>query len=601
MTRSVRRLEGLGILGRATIGDATVDLPTLVDSLPPGQDAPAIGASLLQSRSEASSGERHLRLVLGGTTIDLRVPVLAPEIEGGRNRAVLVAPRIGLVHGPVSLQDLDPIAGSELVILANARALWTDGEPFVTTVGTIRERLGPAPVLWASRVALPHRVPFLAYLGIDLFDTTEGRILESRGISFDGSLGIEPRGATGRGPTAGFAREEYSRAVEGARRALEIGRLRELVEARLAAEPTLAEMLRYADGALAGPLEERTAVVGSDAPGRYVLTESLRRPEMRRFRARLIERYRPPRSKEVLLIVPCSRAKPYRRSRTHRRFAQAWDGFARTERLHVVSVSSPIGLVPRELEDVYPARHYDIPVTGDWSEAERTIVREGYDHLVRSGAYRAIILHLDPGIYGFLRGPEPPRIPTVWTLGDHRTTTNEAIASLRSAIAASLESLAPVPGGPLIVVREELAEIAAWQFGRAASERLFSPPVRLAGRPWFQRVTDGSGTDLATWREERGLFQLTIAGARRVLPDLDLTVEVEPSMPLAGDLFAPGVVRASSAIRVGDAVAVLQNGQLAAVGEAALPGRAMTRVGRGLAVRLRHRLHGETETTNTEG
>ncbi|MCW6167736.1 MAG: DUF5591 domain-containing protein [Thermoplasmatales archaeon] len=570
MTRSIRTLEGLGVQGSASVGGATFDVPTLIDTVPTDR------YGFLEARPDAPNGTRHLRLALAGHSIDLSFPVLAPEIEGGRGRAVLVSPRIGMVHGPISAGELDAITGAELVVLANARALWTDGEPFVATVGAIRRHLGPGPVLWAPRVALPHRVPFLVYLGIDLVDTTEGQMLEARGVPFDESLGTEPILARIPAHPPGFARQEYARALEASRRALQVGRLRELVEARLAAEPALAEMLRYTDGTLGALLEERTAVVGTATPGRYVLAESLRRPEMRRFRARLIERYRPPTSKEVLLIVPCSRTKPYRRSRTHRRFAQAWEGLARAERLHVVSVSSPIG-------------------------AERGIVREGFDHLVRTGAYRSIIVHLDPGTYGFLRENRSPVIPTVWTIGDHRTTSAEAIDSLRAAVASALEPLSPVPGGPLAVVREELAEIAAFQFGRPAAERLFATPVRLAGRPWFQRVTDGAGSDLATWREERGLFQLTIAGARRMLPDLELTVEVDPEMPLAGDVFVPGVRRASPAIRVGDAVAVLQHGELAAVGEAMVPGPAMVQLGRGLAVRLRHRLHPATETTNSEG
>ena len=593
MTRSVRALEGLGTLGTASIGDASVEAPTLVDTVPSER------SGLLEARPDAPSGERYLCLTLGGHPIDLRVPVLAPEIEGGGDRAILVSPGIGMVHGPVSAGDLDAVSSAELVILANARALWADGEPFVATVGAVRDRLGPGPLLWAPRIALPHRIPFLVYLGIDVVDTTEGQMLEARGVPFDESLGTEPISTGVPAHPLGFARAEYVRALEAARRALSIGRLRELVEARLPAEPALAELLRYTDSTLGALLEERTAVVGTGAPGRYVLAESLRRPEMRRFRARLIQRYRPPRSKEVLLLVPCSRTKPYRRSRTHRRFAQAWEGLAKTERVHVVSVSSPIGVVPRELEDVYPARQYDIPVTGEWTEAERAIVREGFDHIVRTGAYRAIIFHLDPATYGFLRENGNPAIPTVWTAGGHRTTSPEAIDSLRAAVTSALEPLSPVAGGPLAVVREELAEVAAWQFGRPAAERLFAPPVRLAGRPWFQRVTDGAGHDLATWREERGLFQLTIAGARRILPDLGLTVEVDPAMPLAGDVFAPGVRRASPSIRVGDAVAVLRDGELVAVGEATLPGRAMVQLGRGLAVRLRHRVHSTTETTNS--
>ncbi|MGA7649584.1 MAG: PUA domain-containing protein, partial [Thermoplasmata archaeon] len=180
-----------------------------------------------------------------------------------------------------------------------------------------------------------------------------------------------------------------------------------------------------------------------------------------------------------------------------------------------------------------------------------------------------------------------------------RTTTNEAVAALRSAVERALVGETPVPGGPLSVVREELEALAGVQFGPDAARRLFVPPVRLSGRPWFQRVTDGRA-DLATWREERGLFHLTVPGARRLWPDPPLAVEVDLGVSLEGDLFVPGVRRADDRIRAGDAVVLVRDGRLAGVGEAALPGRLMTELVRGLAVRVRHREHTPTDSPMTE-
>jgi archaeosine synthase alpha-subunit len=268
------------------------------------------------------------------------------------------------------------------------------------------------------------------------------------------------------------------------------------------------------------------------------------------------------------------------------------------ERIHVVSVSSPIGIVPRELEDMPPARHYDIPVTGDWVGPECDAVTAGVRHLLAAGQYRSVVVHLDPEEYSFLRPALPDTLSVAWTIADDRTTTPAAIGSLRDALGAALESEAPVSGGPLAVVREELREVASVQFGREAAERLYSPSIRLAGRPWFQRLTDGR-TDLATLREERGLFHLTVAGARRVMPVPPLAVEVDPALSLSGDLFTPGVRSADRSIRVGDSVVLLRSGALAGVGEAVLPGRLMTELGHGLAVRVRHREHGTTDTPMT--
>ncbi len=597
MVRTVDRIEGLGLIGRGTIGALSFPVPALLE-LPGAPGDPRPGGRLSLSAGEGIvPGRRHLQISDGADVIDLSFPVAAPEITGTDGSVTQAAPGVWILHAPLPADVLPRLRAErpELLVLGNARALWSDGEPFVHAVGTIRRELGPAPLLWAPRVALPHRIPFLHYLGIDLMDTTEGELLASAGTEFDESLGTSVRGSITIPGASARLRTTYRDAFTRAGDAARVGRLRELVEARLAAEPTLAELLRYADRDLGDLLEQYTPVVGSGT-GRYVLAESLRRPEMRRFRARLLERYRPPPSKEVLLLVPCSRTKPYRNSRSHRRFWGALEGVRALERVHVVSLSSPVGLVPRELEDVYPARQYVIPVTGEWSEPERQPIQEGLRHVLAQGRYRAIVAHLDPTEYGFVREAIGDRLPVAWTIGDDRTTTTEALASLRDAISAALTESGPAPGGPLSVVREELHEVAAFQFGRPAADRLFARRVRLAGRPWFQRLVDSHHTDLATWREERGLFHLTVAGGRLLLPNPPLAVEVTEGLTLSGDLFVPGVRRADPSIRVGDAVVLMRDGVLLGVGEALLPGGAMTGLARGCAVRVRHREHERTDT-----
>ena len=610
MARVVERLEGLLLVGRATVGPLGFETPTLLASLRPGETAtgPTIAAQ------DAPVGTRRLELSDGVERLELPFPVGAPEVLGTGGSVAPVRDGVLLVHAPLPTAGLEAAVAArpELIVLGNARTLWQDGRPFLTAVRAIRTAFGARPALWAPRVALPHRLAFLAYLGIDLSDSTEGRLRAAHGTFLDPALGAIPADELGGrspcdcpgcvGPEAPsrdrHARTAYARAAAETRFAARSGRLRELVEARLPSEPALAEMLRHADRELGSLLEERSPVVGGPTRA-YVLGESLRRPEMGRFRARLIERYRPPPSKSILLLVPCAKTKPYRNSPSHRRLWAALEGLPHLERVHLVSVSSPIGVVPRELEDVPPARHYDIPVTGEWSEPERELVAAGLAHLVARGPYRAAVVHLDPDEYGFLRSVLPAALAPVWTVPPGGGAGPAERAALRSALAERLAAATSVPGGPLAVVREELRELAAVQFGRSAAERLTQAPLRLAGRPWAQRLTDGR-VDLATVREERGLFQLTVAGARRFGPGPPLAVAADPSLPLAGDLFVPGVRGADPAIRSGDAVVVLQDGRLAAVGEAVLPGRLMTELDRGLAVRVRHRAHDRTDTPMSE-
>ena len=60
---------------------------------------------------------------------------------------------------------------------------------------------------------------------------------------------------------------------------------------------------------------------------------------------------------------------------------------------HEVMVTSPLGLVPRDLEQTWPAGYYDIPVTGDWTQDEIIRVTQMLDSLVERNKYRLIINH----------------------------------------------------------------------------------------------------------------------------------------------------------------------------------------------------------------
>jgi archaeosine synthase alpha-subunit len=608
MVRTVEAGEGLALLGTARVGDLAFPVPLL--ALPKDLDAAAAPDSLrIFSAPGAIPGHRRVVLERSSATLAIEYAVPTPEVSGVPGGWQMGAPGVAVVHWPLSDEERERLrtARPDLVVLGNARTLLAEGRTFVQAVRDLRSSAGAGALLWAPRVALPHRLAFLVYAGVDIVDATES-LLTGGADPFEPAIGtLDAKAAeaeglgTATGPAAtldGRTANALARELALVRACVRAGRLRELVEARQTAEPVLAEMLRYSDDLLGPLLDERTPVLGG--PTRtYVLAESLRRPEVARFRARFLERYRPPPAKEVLLLVPCSRTKPYRNSPSHRRFSRALEELHALSRVHTVSVTSPLGLVPRELEDLPPARQYDIPVTGEWNESERGWVVSAVRHMLDHGRYRTVIAHLDPEEYRFLRPILEGREDTHWTMPDHRSTAPPALASLREAVEAATRALHVPPGGPLAVVREELQEVAAVQFGRPAAELLFAPPVRLHGRPWAQRVTDGAGVDLATWQESRGLFHLTAAGGTRIAPAKVLWVEVADGMDLHGDLFTPGVRGSDPSIRVGDAVVLVRAGAAVAVGEARMPGSMMTDLPRGLAVSVRHRVKAPAGPTGT--
>ena len=95
-------------------------------------------------------------------------------------------------------------------------------------------------------------------------------------------------------------------------------------------------------------------------------------------------------------------------------------------------MTSPLGLVPRDLEDVWPAANYDVPVTGDWSSDELDRVRRMLLSLVERTGYAQIINHTDFDL-GFLG------VPVVEQRGGQGATHHEALARLSAAVKKARE------------------------------------------------------------------------------------------------------------------------------------------------------------------
>ncbi len=120
--------------------------------------------------------------------------------------------------------------------------------------------------------------------------------------------------------------------------------------------------------------------------------ESIFRPEFREYRERVMNF----RSKaNNLLLIPCSAIKPYSMSKSHRVLHSFIGKYLKY--IDEVIVTSPLGLVPREIESFYPAAYYDIPVTGYWFEEEKKMLRETAESYFRNKKYDKVFYILPEG------------------------------------------------------------------------------------------------------------------------------------------------------------------------------------------------------------
>jgi archaeosine synthase len=245
-------------------------------------------------------------------------------------------------------------------------------------------------------------------------------------------------------------------------------------------------------------------------------------------------------------------------------------------------MTSPIGVVPQELELTYPAQHYDSVVTGHWSATEKEFVADILEAYLRRNDYPRVIAHVPGEGYRDIceRVEESLGLDFEYTVEDHPTTT-DSLANLAATLSDELKY------GKRERQHNTIRAVADYQFGEGAGEAIFED-LQVGSRYPKLRALDGDGEQLAALVPQYGVLSLTLAGARQwVESDAPVKrVEIDNFVP-HGSVLAPGVVDASDDIRVGDEV-VIEGPQAFAIGRAEMSGPEMVDSTRGIASSVRH-------------
>ena len=144
---------------------------------------------------------------------------------------------------------------------------------------------------------------------------------------------------------------------------------------------------------------------------------------------------------------------------------------------------------------------------------------------------------------------------------------------------------------------QKIRSVADYQFGKGVGTKFFPDTIRIV----YSRNTGKIrhihlGKDmLATLRPTTGLFILTIAGAQRMVQEVNLLrlwVKLEdyaePFVAKGRSAFAKHVIDADPEIRPNEEVIVVsQKNEVLAVGRAVLTGTEMKSFNKGVAVRVR--------------
>jgi len=182
------------------------------------------------------------------------------------------------------------------------------------------------------------------------------------------------------------------------KQAIRDGRLWEHTEMRLHAHPALLSALKrvrsHAD------FLEKYSPTAKSSGFFYFDSVGLARPEITHYRKRLNQNYSPPKDAKVLLLLPQTRNKPFHKAPEMKKIRQLMRilGEELAAQVHVCVYAAPFGVVPLELDEVYPLSQHETTLPLDLETVDY-VAGQAAGYIQRNG-YRSVVLLNDKKFWG---------------------------------------------------------------------------------------------------------------------------------------------------------------------------------------------------------
>ena len=178
------------------------------------------------------------------------------------------------------------------------------------------------------------------------------------------------------------------------KQAITEGRLWEHLEMRSHGHPSLLQAVKKL-GKYSEYLEKQSPV--TKRSGIFFFSSlGLARPEVVRYRKRLLDRYSPPPKAKILLLLPQTRTKPFHNSKEHETVMKEMQQSLgdTVDLVHVCTYAAPFGVIPTELDDVYPLSQNEIASPFD-AETVVYVAKQAANY-IKNTSYERVILLRDP-------------------------------------------------------------------------------------------------------------------------------------------------------------------------------------------------------------
>ncbi|MHA1985944.1 MAG: DUF5591 domain-containing protein [Promethearchaeota archaeon] len=284
------------------------------------------------------------------------------------------------------------------------------------------------------------------------------------------------------------------------------------------------------------------------------------RPDFREFRQRTINNFEPEPWTTMIILLTCSAKKPYSLSKSHKKFYSVLRKFQEFANFQEIILTSPLGAIPRQLENVYPVNSYDISVTGDWDDTEKEITSDMLHHIItKYNEDIPIICHLE-GDYLDIAEKVNSNIPHnfYFTKVDRRVTTNESLKSLESLVKqhiSDFKALRTLPEKNYLSNTwiRKFIKILDYQFGGGSGLKIINDdliPLKLNSNSQMNLIDLKTKEKLGIFKTSSGQISLTLKGLKRMAQvpfSIDSNIIVFDGQEIQGNtLFRQGVLDFSS-------------------------------------------------------
>lgn len=178
------------------------------------------------------------------------------------------------------------------------------------------------------------------------------------------------------------------------KQAIRDGRLWEHTEMRVHAHPALLSALKHLRNH--ADFLEKFSPTAKTSGFFYFNSVGLARPEITHYRNRLSERYTPPAEAKVLLLVPQTRNKPFHKAPEFKKIRQLFKSLGKelAGQIHICVYSAPFGLIPLELDEVYPLSQHETAHPFDLETLD--YVADQTAEYIKRSSYQSVALLNDP-------------------------------------------------------------------------------------------------------------------------------------------------------------------------------------------------------------